>query len=96
MQTVRREIALGDRFSSEAFADAFAAFAKIYNVAPSRALCAPDVFARFCALFEGSAAAAHRHSTRARYAGIPLEAAILRPGLVVFEGEVDEERMGDW
>ena len=95
-ETVRREIVVGACFSAEAFADAFAQFRKIYNTAPLRAFCAPDVFARYCELFERSAAAAHRHSTRARYEGVPLEAAILRPGVVAFEGEVDEERMGDW
>jgi hypothetical protein len=59
-------------------------------------LCAPDVFARFCELFEPDPLAAHRHSTRAVFERVPLAAAVLRPGLVVFEGEVDEERMGDW
>ena len=27
---------------------------------------------------------------------IPLVSAILKPGTIIFEGEVDEERMGDW
>jgi hypothetical protein len=31
-----------------------------------------------------------------RYDGVPVVSAILAPGTIVFEGEVDEERMGDW
>jgi hypothetical protein len=96
LETVRREIQIGTRFSAQNFGDAFAAFNRTYNVAPLRALCAPDVLVRYCEIFEGDPGAAHRHSTRARFEGVPLVAAILRPGVVVFEGEVDEERMGDW
>jgi hypothetical protein len=96
LEVVRREFAIGRYFSARTFGEAFAAFRQTYNVAPLRALCAPDVFARYCELFEGSANAAHRHSTRARFEGVPLEAAVLPPGVVAFEGEVDEERMGDW
>ncbi len=68
----------------------------MYNVAPQRALCAPDVLTRFCELFETSANRALEHSARLRYDGVPLVAAILAPGIVAFEGEVDEDRMGDW
>jgi len=96
LEIVRREIEIGTCFSAEAFGNAFAAFRRTYNTAPLRALCAPDVFSRYCELFESGAGAAHRHSTRARFEGVPLVAAVLKPGLVVFEGEVDEERMGDW
>jgi hypothetical protein len=96
LETVRRETNIGESFTAEAFADAFAAFRRTYNVAPLRALCAPDVFARYCTLFERDAGAAHRHSTRARYEGVPLVTAVLAPGIVAFEGEVDEDRMGDW
>jgi len=31
-----------------------------------------------------------------RFEGIALESAIVSPGTIVFEGSVDEERMGDW
>jgi hypothetical protein len=31
-----------------------------------------------------------------RFRGIPLYAAVLPTGTIVFEGEVDEVRMGDW
>ena len=56
--------------------------------------CSPDVLERFTVLFEGGDPAA---SARAlRYSGVPLAAAILAPGTVAFEGEVDEDRMGDW
>jgi hypothetical protein len=96
LEVVRREFEIGTYFSAEAFGDAFAAFARTYNVAPLRALCAPDVFARYCALFERDPSAAHLHSTRSTFEGVPVHAAILPPGVVAFEGEVDEERMGDW
>jgi hypothetical protein len=96
LETVRRETEIGAKFSAQAFAEACAAFRRTYNVAPLRALCAPDVFARYCELFERDTEAAHRHSTRARFEDVPLVAAVLKPGVVVFEGEVDEERMGDW
>ena len=96
MEVVRREFAIGVYFTAEAFGDAFAAFGRTYNVAPLRVLCAPDVYARYCDLFERDPAASHRHSTRPTFDGVPLQTAILPPGIVAFEGEVDEERMGDW
>ncbi|GAC1415099.1 MAG: hypothetical protein NVSMB5_03870 [Candidatus Velthaea sp.] len=30
------------------------------------------------------------------FEGIPLVSAIVEPGTIVFEGHVDEGRMGDW
>ncbi len=93
---MRREFDIGVSFSAEAFGDAFAAFNRTYNAMPLRVLCAPDVYARYCSLFERDPAAAHLHSTKPSFDGVPLQAAILRPGVVAFEGEVDEERMGDW
>ena len=57
-------------------------------------LCAPDVLQRFAALYAVSADAAL--TQRLRFEGIALESAILAPGSIVFEGSVDEERMGDW
>jgi hypothetical protein len=57
-------------------------------------LCSPDVLARFCALFEHSREEAHRRTLR--FSNISVEAAVLAPGVVAFEGEVDEDRMGDW
>jgi hypothetical protein len=93
---VRREVRLGREFSRAEFGAAFAAFRQTYNVAPLRALCAPDVLARYCELFERSADIVHQHSLQLRYESVPLTAALLAPGTVAFEGEVDEERMGDW
>ncbi len=52
-------------------------------------------FARYCELFTRSSDA-HRHSTRLRYDGIPLVAAVLAAGTLALEGEVDETQMGDW
>jgi len=96
VEFVRWEVRVGGTFSRSAFERAFASFRKAYNVAPLRALCAPDVLARFCELYEPPAALAHGHSTRPAFDGVPLVAAVLAPGTVAFEGEVDEVRMGDW
>jgi hypothetical protein len=63
-------------------------------VRPDRVLCAPDVLARFAELYAGSSDDAL--ARRLRFEGIPLESAIVAPGTIVFEGDVDEERMGDW
>jgi hypothetical protein len=96
MERVRREVYLGSSFSAGAFEQAFERFRELYHVRPSRVACAPDVLARYCALFERSAETAHRRGAHVRYEGIPLAAAVLPSGTVAFEGEVDEERMGDW
>ena len=66
----------------------------MYHSRPTRVLCSPDVLERYCVLFERSADLAH--SGAIRYDGIMLCAAVLPPGMIAFEGEVDEERMGDW
>ena len=65
-----------------------------YNVAPLVARCSPDVLERFCRLFDQGADAARMREVRFR--GVPLHAAVLPAGTVAFEGEVDEDRMGDW
>jgi hypothetical protein len=52
------------------------------------------VLARYAALFGRSADDAHQR--RLRFEGIPIQSAIVSPGTLVFEGDVDEERMGDW
>ena len=57
-------------------------------------MCAPDVLQRFAALYGRSADDAL--SRRLRFEGSALESAIVAPGTIVFEGTVDEERMGDW
>jgi hypothetical protein len=96
MEFVRREAHLGPSFDREEFERGFATFKETYNVAPSRALCAPDVLARFCELYGSAGDSVHQHSLRLQFRDVPLVAAILAPGTVAFEGEVDEERMGDW
>lgn len=95
MERVRREICLEADFEAPAFAHAFASFQRTYHVAPSHASCAPDVFARFCTLY-ARAVDTHRHVTRLAFEGVPLVVAILAPGTLALEGEVDETRMGDW
>jgi hypothetical protein len=87
-------VALGAAFGEAAFATALAGFRRLYNVAPERVLCAPDVLARFAALTSRSPDDALKRDLR--YAGVPVVAAILAPGTIVFEGHVDEEKMGDW
>jgi hypothetical protein len=57
-------------------------------------MCAPDVLQRFAALYARSADDAL--ARRLRFEGVALESAIVSPGTIVFEGRVDEERMGDW
>ena len=49
---------------------------------------------RYCRLFERGEDASRRREVR--YRSAPLFAAVLPPGTIVFEGEVDEDRMGDW
>jgi hypothetical protein len=65
-----------------------------YNVQPNVARCTPEVLDRYCRLFEGLDDAARRREVR--YRGIPIYAAVLAAGTIVLEGEVDEDRMGDW
>lgn len=96
MENVRSEVNLGTTFSASDFERAFTQFRELYNVRPHRVVCAPDVLARYCALYERDLEIAHLHSARILFEGVPLVAAILAPGTVAFEGEVDEERMGDW
>lgn len=74
----------------------------MYNVAPERVLCAPDVLRRYAALFARGADDAEpvpsfvdgRRSLR--HDGVELAAAVLPPGTIVVEGEVDDVKMGDW
>jgi hypothetical protein len=91
---VRRQIALPPGFDQHAFAEAFTAFRRLYHIRPDRVLCAPDVLQRFAALYARSADDAL--SRQLRYEGIALESAVVSPGTIIFEGHVDEERMGDW
>ncbi len=65
-----------------------------YNVPPRVARCAPQVLGRYCRLFERGDEVARRREVRFR--GVPIYAAVLPAGTIVFEGEVDEDRMGDW
>ena len=91
---MRWTVALGAAFDESALDEALAGFRRLYNVAPERVLCAPDVLGRFAVLYARSSDDAMRRDLR--YAGVPIVSAILAPGTIVFEGEVDEERMGDW
>ncbi|MHB8147055.1 MAG: hypothetical protein ACYDGM_07350 [Vulcanimicrobiaceae bacterium] len=93
LEHVRREVRLGGQFTAEAFAGAFDRFIQTYNVSPQLARCSPDVLVRYCRLFELGDSA---HGGQLRFRGIPLYAAVLPAGVVAFEGEVDEDRMGDW
>lgn len=96
MELVRREVRLPRAFARTDVADALVAFRVHYNVAPERALCAPDVFARIAELIEGRAAAAHEHSTRLRFEGVPVLAAVIAPSTIVVEGHIDHLTLGDW
>lgn len=94
MERVRWTVALGTAFDEAGFAAALGGFRRLYNVAPERVLCAPDVLARFAALHARSGDDAFARDLR--HDGLAVSAAVLAPGTVVFEGHVDEERMGDW
>lgn len=95
LERVHWTVDLGARFDAAAFEDAFTGFRRLYHIRPQRVLCAPDVLQRYAFLFSRSVEDAHAgHALR--YDGIPLESAILKPGTIIFEGEVDEEQMGDW
>jgi hypothetical protein len=96
VEYVRREVLLGREFAECDFERALDAFRHTYNVAPQRALCAPDVLTRFAELFERSGEVAHLHSARLAFGGVPLVAGVVPPGIVAFEGQVDETKMGDW
>ena len=91
---MQREIQLDVRFAPDEFERAFDAFVQTYNVAPNVARCSPDVLDRYCRLFERIDDAARRREVHFR--GIPLHAAVLPSGTIGLEGEVDEDRMGDW
>jgi hypothetical protein len=87
-------VRLGRGFSIEEFERASASFRALYNVRHGIVRCSPDVLDRYCTLFERARDAAQR--SEISHDGIPLVAAVLAPGTIVFEGEVDEVRMGDW
>ena len=85
---------IGELFTPHAFERALASFLQIYNVPPQRIMCSPGVLSRYCLLYEKTPQAAHKHEIR--HDGIPLCAAILPPGVIAFEGEVDDVVKGDW
>ena len=91
---MRWTVALGAAFDEQALEAAFSGFRRLYNVAPERVLCAPDVLSRCGALLARSADDAMRRDLR--YDGVPIVSAIVAPGTIIFEGEVDPTRMGDW
>lgn len=91
---MRWTVAIGTAFDDAGFANAFDGFRKLYHVRPERVLCAPDVLVRFAEIYSRSADDAHEKALA--YEAIPLAGAIIAPGTIVFEGDVDEERMGDW
>ena len=95
MERVRRETILGEGYDAAAPGRALRRFREFYGVPPERAIAAPDVIARYCEL-TGVAAASHQQSLRLAIEGVPLYAAVVEPGTIVFEGDVDEDRMGDW
>lgn len=85
---------LGRGFSAADFARALASFRGLYNVQPSAIRCSPDVLERYCTLFASGDARAL--AGRVAHDGVALAAAVLPPGTIAFEGDVDENRMGDW
>ncbi len=94
MERVRWEVAIGTGYDRDGFDAALTGFRRMYGVAPQRIVCAPDVLQRAATLFARSGDDAL--SRELRFDGIPLVSAIVAPGTIAFEGDVDEERMGDW
>jgi hypothetical protein len=95
LERVHWTVVLGERFDDAAFEHAFTGFRQLYHVRPKRVLCAPGVLTRYAYLYSRSIDDAHAGHVL-HFDGIPLESAILKPGTIIFEGEVDEEQMGDW
>lgn len=93
LEHVRREVRLSRHFSPAEFERAFRSFQQLYQVRPTLVLCSPDVLDRFCQIYERPDEA---HRRELRFDGIRITAAIMAPGTVAFEGEVDQDRMGDW
>jgi hypothetical protein len=93
-ERVRWTVSLGSEFDEARFAGALAGFRRLYNVAPQCVLCAPDVLARFAELHARSGDDAFVRDLR--HEGLRVVSAIVAPGTVVFEGEVEDLRMGDW
>lgn len=87
-------MSIGDAFDADAFDHAFDGFRRLYNVRPERVLCAPGVLSQYAVVYSRRSGDALTYDLR--HQGIPLVSAILAPGTIVFEGHVDEERMGDW
>jgi hypothetical protein len=86
-------VRLGRHFGPAEFERAFRSFQQLYQVRPLRVLCSPDVLDRYCEIY-GESGDAHRREVR--FDGVRVTAAIMAPGTVAFEGEVDQDRMGDW
>jgi len=93
LEHVRREVRIGRHFGPAEFERAFRSFQQLYQVRPAAILCSPDVLERYCELFERAGAG---HYRELRFDGIRVCAAIMPSGTIAFEGEVDEDRMGDW
>jgi len=90
MEVVRREVRLNRLFTARDFERAFERFVQTYNVPPLVARCSPDVLDRYCGLHAAT------FDRDLHFRGVPLRAAVLPAGTIIFEGEVDEDRMGDW
>ena len=68
-------------------------FQQLYQSRPSAVYCSPDVLERYSEVF---ARAGDWQTRELRFEGIRVLAAVMPPGTIAFEGEVDEDRMGDW
>jgi hypothetical protein len=94
LESVRRETRIGRGFGVADFERALNNFRELYHVRPEIARCSPDVLERLYALL-GYDAQSLLHQ-EIFHDGLPIVAAVLAPGIIAFEGEVDEDRMGDW
>ena len=94
LERVRRETRIGRGFGFPDFERALNNFRELYHVRPAIARCSPDVLDRLYSLLGYEAQTALGREIV--HESMPIVAAVLAPGTIVFEGEVDEDRMGDW
>jgi hypothetical protein len=85
---------IGTRHIVEEIETALLRFRQLYGTPPLLARCSPDVLDRYSDAAGWGVDAPRRREIR--HFGIPLVAAVLPPNTIVIEGEIDEDRMGDW
>lgn len=91
---MRRETRIGRGFGFADFERALDKFRELYHVRPAVARCSPDVLDRLASILGYDAQTSLGREIV--HESMPIVAAVLAPGTIAFEGDVDEDRMGDW